>query len=362
MYFPPDGYSPASLRFIRRMGYDNQSFAVALVNLAVKGALEISETGGVFTLKKLKNVVNLAPGEAAVMSKLFGSRDSIALKQSNHSTIRSALNAHKTSLKNDYEKNYFLANSRWVVFGAVFTLVVLVTSALFSPNPEGGMATVFILVWLSFWTFGTYFLVRQVISAWRSRRGVLGTASAVFTTVFAVPFLIGELAGLFAMGALTSPAVVLVLVVAVGANYLFYEWLKAPTLAGRRLLDKVEGFRMYLDVAEKDELNLRNPPQRTPELFERYLPFALALDVEQRWAEKFAGVLDSVGERAEAYRPVWYSGRSLASGGLQGFTSSIGGALSAAVSSSSTAPGSSSGGGGGGSSGGGGGGGGGGGW
>lgn len=91
-------------------------------------------------------------------------------------------------------------------------------------------------------------------------------------------------------------------------------------------------------------LNLLNPPEQTPELFERFLPYALALDVEQAWAEKFSAVLARAGEEGRPYQPAWYSGSSWSSAG----------AFASSLSSSSTAPGSSSGGGGGGSSGGGG--------
>ena len=61
-------------------------------------------------------------------------------------------------------------------------------------------------------------------------------------------------------------------------------------MRGRKLLDEMSGFREYLEIAEKDEMNLRNPPERTPLLFETYLPFALAMGVEQVWAERFAKV------------------------------------------------------------------------
>jgi hypothetical protein len=44
----------------------------------------------------------------------------------------------------------------------------------------------------------------------------------------------------------------------------------------------VLGFREYLEIAEKEEMNLRNPPEKTPQLFEHYLPFALALGVENK--------------------------------------------------------------------------------
>ena len=112
-------------------------------------------------------------------------------------------------------------------------------------------------------------------------------------------------------------------------------------------MDKLEGFKVYLEVAEKDDLALRHPPDLTPELFEKYLPFAIALGVEQKWAEKFSQVfarLEATGEGA--YSPRWYQG-SFSSSRMGSFASSVGSSFSSAISSASTAPGSSSGSGGG---------------
>ena len=117
-----------------------------------------------------------------------------------------------------------------------------------------------------------------------------------------------------------------------------------------------------LDVAEGAELALKNPPEKTPELFEKYLPFALALGVEQSWSERFASILARAqAEGGEAWHPAWYSG-DWNSFDMRGATAAMSKSLDAAISASVTPPGSSSGSGGGGSSGGGGGGGGGGGW
>jgi uncharacterized membrane protein len=132
-------------------------------------------------------------------------------------------------------------------------------------------------------------------------------------------------------------------------------------------MDRIEGFKLYLSVAEQDRMNMLNPPERTPALFEKFLPYALALGVEQQWSEQFSGVLAQAGAapgdgaHRHGYSPGWYAGRGL-DRGLAGFSSALGGAFAGAIASASTAPGSSSGSGGGGSSGGGGGGGGGGGW
>ena len=56
-------------------------------------------------------------------------------------------------------------------------------------------------------------------------------------------------------------------------------------------MDRIAGFERYLSITEENRLEMLHPPEKTPELFERYLPYAIALGVENRWAGKFAAVL-----------------------------------------------------------------------
>ncbi len=365
LYQPPKPHSPASMRFVRRMGYDDKAFAAAIVNLAVKGYLRIEEDEkGTFTLSKTGNDdMKVAAGEGAIASALFGGskRASIVLKQSNHPTIGKALKAHKHSLQTDYEKAYFQTNSGYLVPGILLTVLLLAVTVLQLPSQEQQALAGFLSIWLSLWTIGVVMLLGAAIKAWRAVRGAASIAPAVGATVFALPFTAAEIGVLWAIAFQGSMAYALTLIAALLINILFYQWMKAPTLAGRRLLDQIEGFRQYLSVAEGDELRFKTPLEKTPELFERYLPYALALDVEQEWGERFNDVLQQA-QADGGYHPVWYQGRSWHPGNLAGFAGAMGGAVSSAISASSTAPGSSSGSGGGGSSGGGGGGGGGGGW
>jgi uncharacterized membrane protein len=145
-------------------------------------------------------------------------------------------------------------------------------------------------------------------------------------------------------------------------NVVFYHLLRAPTDSGRKLMDQIEGFRLYLSTAEEERLNVLNPPEKTPELFERYLPYALALDCENEWNAKFAAVLAAAAAAGAAVGPHWYSGRNWNYGNTSDFTDGLGRSLATSTAAASSAPGRISGSGGGGYSGGGGGGGGGGGW
>ncbi len=363
-YEPPRAYSPAALRFVRRMGYDHKTFATALVNLAVRGLLRITEEpAGEFVLALSGTPLSPpAPGEKALVTALFGAgakRGRVALQQSNHNLIDQALKAHRRALKLDLEKTYFLTNAIYLLPGILASGAVLAFTVLALPDDAQRETAGFLVIWLTGWSIAVLFLVRKVITAWRAPRGL---GQAVSASLFALPFLAFELFGIGTLAIAGSPALVLTLLGLVAVNYAFYHWLKAPTLLGRRLLDEVAGFQEYLALAEQDELEFKHPPQKTPELFERYLPYALALDVEQAWAARFAAVLVGAQAGEAGYRPGWYQGSNFRHHDLDGLTRAIGAGMGAAIASAATAPGSSSGSGGGGSSGGGGGGGGGGGW
>ena len=151
-------------------------------------------------------------------------------------------------------------------------------------------------------------------------------------------------------------------VLSLGLHGLFAFLMRAPTPAGRSVMDEIEGFKMYLDTAEQDRLDRMRSPVLTPEVFETFLPYAYALGVENNWCQRFARELPEEVRRQSGYHPGWYSGRFHGISALNHLGDDFSSSFSSAISSASTPPGSSSGSGGGGFSGGGGGGGGGGGW
>jgi uncharacterized membrane protein YgcG len=364
-FHPPEGFSPAMARHLTRMGYDDKAFAAALIDMAVKGHASINQEGKSYALHaKSGSTASLSREEKKLADVLFSARDRLSLESSNSQTIQKGKVALQDALRLACEKTYFVTNGCYLFPGLALSLALL-TGMLLQGKYAG--PAVFLLVWLTIWTVGVLVLLAHALAAWTALvsdpSGRLARlASAVLTSLFALPFVAGEVFGLWALASTTSPSFATAVVVFLGVNALFYNLLKAPTRAGRRVLDELEGFRMYLSTAEKDRLNLINPPAETSALFEAYLPWALALDVEQAWANRFASVLSQVGEDGCSYSPTWHSGTGWNTTDTSHFVGSLGDSLASAISSASSPPGSSSGGGGGGSSGGGGGGGGGGGW
>ena len=312
-YEPPRGFSPAAVRYLVRMGFDQKTFAANIINLAVKGYLSIKqdEKGYVLTRRDgdagarrpssggfgMGVPEQLRPDEKVVLEKLFASSKAVRLDRVNHERIGKAIESLKQTLKNNLEKIYFLANRPYLVPGLVISAVTMVLCVLAVPGSRKAVAA-FMSVWLLIWTLGVTALSASALSAWKnalhgSHHQASAWAQATSTSLFALPFLAGEIIGLIVLGWATSLPLLLVLLGIVAANYLFHYLLKAPTRVGRRLMDEVEGFRLYLTAVEKDRLDVLNPVDKTPELFEKYLPYALALGGGQTWSEKLADVLSS---------------------------------------------------------------------
>lgn len=369
-YTPPEGMSPAVIRYISRMGYDQKTFAAAVIGMAVKGHIRISEESGEYTVRKAGGREALTPEEQRVMKKLLGDSDELVIEKANHARISEATTTLTDYLNTRFHKIYFVYNGWYFAGGVLITIAALLIGGYSAAKARGALEQfLFMSVWLSLWSFGVAALAAAIIGSWKKVfRGKpskpADAVGAVLMTLFGLPFFAGEGFGLYVMWTATSLFNVMLFPALIGLNVLFYYLLKKPTLAGRKILDAIEGFRTFLTATEKDRLNMLNPPERTPALFEKFLPYALALGVEQQWAEQFSDVLAGAGvaDTAVGYSPAWYSGTTMQSLAAGDFAASLGDSLATSVSSSSTAPGSSSGSGGGGSSGGGGGGGGGGGW
>ncbi|MCR4341618.1 MAG: DUF2207 domain-containing protein, partial [Gemmatimonadaceae bacterium] len=121
----------------------------------------------------------------------------------------------------------------------------------------------------------------------------------------------------------------------------FAPLMPARTEAGARAREAALGFREFLSRVETDRYRRMIT---SPEMFERYLPYAMAFDVEEKWARAFEDI----------YRepPSWYTGTGTGHFNALAFSSRMSALSSAASSTMASSP-SSSGSSGGGSSGGG---------
>lgn len=115
--------------------------------------------------------------------------------------------------------------------------------------------------------------------------------------------------------------------------------LPAKTEKGMEAYAHLLGLKKYIAVAEQDRINFVNAPEKNPQTFEKFLPFAILFELEKQWVKEF--------EKMYHIQPTWYHGAYVSGG----FGSSFSGFLSSAntsFSSSASSGGGYSGGGGGG--------------
>jgi len=125
----------------------------------------------------------------------------------------------------------------------------------------------------------------------RARYLIGGVAAGI--AVVAGGVFLSNLYGLAVLAAIAAGVTTTVVVCVFG------WFMPARTPAGARTLDEVLGFEEFLRRVEKDRFER---VIKTPEMFEQYLPFAMALGVDKQWARAFEGIVTEP--------PSWYRGGS----------------------------------------------------
>ncbi len=361
LYQPSDGLSPAEMRYIMRMGYDTKTTTSAILDIAVKGKLIIEEKEGKYILKKSEHtsMKMLSEDEESVYLKLFGLVSEMVLSNSNYEIMSGAIKNHASVLKKKFNDKYFFNNTKYFTAGLIMTLIIVIVTFFISDkmNP----VALFMYVWLSIWSVGVAALIGVSAVLWREAiRSKKQMGGALFMSLFSIPFIAGEVVGIAMLFANSSILINIAFFIMIIFDILFYKWLKAPSYEGRAVMDRIEGFKMYLSVSEKDQIADSYKRLNNSKEYEKYLPYAVALDVEDAWTNAFDSALKYSGKSSSEYKPLWFMGSYA---GIQTFSSTFHSSFNTAVSAASISPKrSSSSGFSGGSSGGGGGGGGGGGW
>jgi hypothetical protein len=331
LFAAPDGLSAEAVRLIHAMRWDRKAFSAALISCAVKGYLLIREEAGQYTLERTgtaPEACGLTPGEIAMGAALFaGKRRSLELQPYNSKVVQDGIGALEDALFKEADR-YFTQNDTLFWSGAGIFALTGVAAIWFSEDPLGEIVdVVFLAVTLTV-------TVSWLVAWWGQWRDLLRKPSfgqflwAVLTTLLIVPISLLALAMVNGFGLTISYSVFGPMLLGGGLLWLFRGLLKVPTALGGVTRDRIDGLKMYLQTAEKDRLEAI-----TPQVFEKFLPYAVALDCETSWTRAFEArvVPDAPDVR---YTPGWYLGTMAALDTVALFSdlgSGLGGAAAAAA-------------------------------
>lgn len=255
-YEPPEKLTPAELGTLVDNSPDLRDITATLVDLAVRGFLRIEErqesrllglwSDTTFYLHRLKapsEWTDLRPHEQEIMSGIFSSStdDVVALSELKN-RFYIYLNGIRASLFKQLLSHGYYASRPDRVKQVYMALAILVAIASF---------------------FGSIILQNS------------------YGIALQTSFLSGLAASLIVVG---------------------FGWIMpARTIRGARALEQILGFEEFLTRVESDRFAR---VIKTPQMFEKFLPFAMALGVEQNWVRAFEGIYTTP--------PTWYQGTNLA--------------------------------------------------
>ncbi|MDR1514146.1 MAG: DUF2207 domain-containing protein [Synergistaceae bacterium] len=353
IFHVPYGLEPAYVGYIKKLSFDPDLFLADLTDLAVSGFAVISPLDGALSVSRTQKRWNdLSPAHRAMMDSLFeGGKPSVLIcgRDGAGSAADAAFTKAKVSrmpffygvnrrlkARKNTSKKKLPALVKWNAIAVLCGLPLFVPFFLLLETFcefRGGISFGLFPIALATLFFIPFFTsaVSTVKKLKRSRHaratagGLSGRhhrdeeslASAVAVAAMlallslAAPFfIISRLLAIFFTDLTgTGPYVVTCAGAAIASALVFSVITPARTQEGKKLLSRVEGFEMFLKTANLNRMERLYPfrgqkiPEPSLELFERFLPYAIALNAAGVWAESFAAMIADSG-----YSPSWYGG------------------------------------------------------
>lgn len=293
-YEAPENLSAAEAGTLVDEQAQNKDVSAAIVELAVKGYLKIRKgkrEGWIFAsddwqlVRVKREDANLAPFEKEIMERIFSHEEAVVLASAKPLPDERAVSLFR--LKDKFYRDQ--AKIKKSIYQA------LVLKGYFLRSPQNVRRNYFIAGCLV--AFGGFWA--------------------------------GALLGYLAILAFFISGVLMMI---------FGFFMPKKTLKGAQLKARILGLKEYLKTAEADRLKFHNAPEKSPERFEKLLPYAMALNVEKEWARQFQNIYSRP--------PAWYEGGTPGSFNSLLLLSAMNDFSSTANANLSSAPGSSAAGGG----------------
>jgi uncharacterized membrane protein len=237
-FAPPTDMHPGSVGVLIDDRIDLRDISAMLVGLAVKGYIEIQELdeNSYVFLRRSAAADAVSPAEQAVFAALFNSPEI---------TERTL-----ASLEQEFYKSLPTIKSR--LYGE------LIKAGYYGSNPE------------------------------RTRR--------FYVTIGLVSIPLAACLGIQSLSLYLAVSVALCGIVVLA----FSRFMPRKTTKGVRKLEEILGLSEYIRRAEVNRIEFHNAPEKGPQLFEKLLPYAIALNLTAIWTRQFEGLLKD--------SPQWYSG------------------------------------------------------
>jgi len=300
-YQPPQGLSPATVRYIRTTGCDGRTLAATIAQLAARGCMGIEPlTGnqsGKYKVTRLSAVdpkslqPPLAAEELNVLGALFDDGPEVVLDPKNGGPLNRYLFHINQEMQKSAGNLYFTRNARWLAIGTFASFLTAMGMALTVQGRNGARMTLLFLTW---WFFFCFFLLGLIAvmtllpALGRVMRGLGGAKEVAIGAIVVAAFGGGGVAVLWQLKSGASLAYALSLLALVVINIAAFPALRRLTPRGRQALEQIEGFRLFLERVEQDRMARVDAADAHAASSFEFVPYAIALEVREAWGDHLA--------------------------------------------------------------------------
>ena len=293
-FYPPENMNSLDVAFAKKGSVNSNDAVSLLVYLASKGYIKIVEdkkSKSRFTIQKVKEYDGNNKEEElffrGLFKKVWDSISSDELNESFYLTINSILTKKNSTVNKKQIFNCQASSKRILLFFLMFITATLSTLVPAIGYKFSDMYFPLIIVNL----VGTTILIMFSLIYDNNYTKMGLTNSLIFAGIFIMVFSIFNFS-LVGFEYIYYDVVYLIgfilCMVCTYLIYFFYVIVIKRTEYGTKILGEVNGFKKFLETAEKDKLE--SLVHDDPSYFYNILPYAYVLGVSDAWIKQFEGI------------------------------------------------------------------------
>ena len=293
-FYPPENMNSLDVAFAKKGSVNSNDAVSLLVYLASKGYIKIVEdkkSKSRFTIQKVKEYDGNNKEEElffrGLFKKVWDSISSDELNESFYLTINSILTKKNSTANRKELFNSKSSNKRYMLF-----LFMLITSSLSTIIPALGYKlsdVIFSIIICNLIGIVALIIVGIIYDNNCTKKGLNSALGFAFFFVLALAVANFTIIGFEYIYYDTVYLIGFILcMVCTYLIYFFYLIVTKRTEYGNKVLGEVNGFKKFLETAEKDKLE--SLVHDDPSYFYNILPYAYVLGVSDAWIKQFEGI------------------------------------------------------------------------
>jgi len=280
-YDIPKDVSPSEFRYILLNKVDYKSLSAEIINLAIKKFVKIEKTED-FKFVKMGKPVFTNKIEELVFNNLFPADNIEVTTNEIKDQDRFGKTLSKISSALVFKDNKFQLPKMFIFF--LYTIIIFVFSLILRSNNFDEISSTFLYSFLALILFSFFykFIIRKI------------KLTPSFFSYFSFVFSLGIIISYFYFVVPGSVHKYFLLTSII--PFIIYEFINSFDNFSEReveIMTIVMGFKKFAETQKNYLLSVENEIPLTFNMYEKYLPYALAINIETLWSKKFSSVLES---------------------------------------------------------------------